>query len=200
MVQRYCGGVVPDVAGAERDDLDAALRRQIDGTIAGGHPQLRGVPDHAWRCRRPGSSSGAVNQYIVEARAVGAGEEAGAAGDARRHAVSTRPTPSRDRRADRSGDAGCGRAHPRDAGRAAGAVDRLKAGRRSRRARGSDRSNRCFQESRRPWRSCARCRDTVTVHREPAPAPPPHAHCAARRAGAAPVRPDGRLASPSTTS
>jgi methionyl-tRNA synthetase len=65
MVQRYCGGVVPDAPRKGRDDLDTGLAARIDETIAAvvrqfDSFQITGALQDTWELVR------AVNQYIVK--------------------------------------------------------------------------------------------------------------------------------------
>ncbi|HET9193253.1 MAG TPA: methionine--tRNA ligase [Vicinamibacterales bacterium] len=65
MVQRYCGGVVPESNPARRDDLDAGLVARIDQAIGAvvrqfDAIQITGALQDAWELIR------AVNQYIVK--------------------------------------------------------------------------------------------------------------------------------------
>jgi methionyl-tRNA synthetase len=65
MVQRYCGGVVPESNVARRDDLDTGMVARIDETISAVRRQfdaiqITGALQDAWELIR------AVNQYIVK--------------------------------------------------------------------------------------------------------------------------------------
>ena len=65
MVQRYCGGVVPESNPARRDDLDTGLVARIDQAIGAvvrqfDAIQITGALQDAWELIR------AVNQYIVK--------------------------------------------------------------------------------------------------------------------------------------
>src|SRR5688572_23792429 len=65
MVQRYCGGVVPESNPARRDDLDTGLVARIDQAIGAvvrqfDAIQITGALQDAWELVR------AVNQYIVK--------------------------------------------------------------------------------------------------------------------------------------
>jgi methionyl-tRNA synthetase len=65
MIQRYCGGVVPDSPADRRDDLDSGLARRIDEAIATVTRefdafQVTGALQDTWELVR------AVNQYIVK--------------------------------------------------------------------------------------------------------------------------------------
>jgi methionyl-tRNA synthetase len=65
MIQRYCGGVVPESPAARRDDLDNGLVARIDETIRSvvgqfDATQITGALQDTWELVR------AVNQYIVK--------------------------------------------------------------------------------------------------------------------------------------
>jgi methionyl-tRNA synthetase len=65
MVQRYCGGIVPESPAAQRDDLDNGLVERIDetiGSVVGQFDaiQITGALQDTWELVR------AVNQYIVK--------------------------------------------------------------------------------------------------------------------------------------